>query len=68
MSNFKIKSSSFSFNARPVGFFPAKVLTVVPVFLVVALDEGLDTIPPLAVDELPVVPFDFCAGTSGFIG
>ena len=42
-------------------------LAVVPIFLVVALDGGLDTAPLLVVDELLVV-FDFCAGIRGFIG
>ena len=66
-SNFKIRSSSFS-NVGPVGFFPARVLAVVPIFLVVAVDEDRETTPPLAVDELLLVMFGLWTGTRGFIG
>ena len=39
-----------------------------PTFLVVALDGGRETIPPLVVDEFLLVVFGFCTGTRGFIG
>lgn len=67
-SNFKIRSSSFSFSVEPAGFFPARVLAAVPAFLVAALDGGLDIIPLLVVDELFVVVLGFCADTRGLIG
>lgn len=50
-----------------MGLFPARVLVVVPTFLVVVLDRGRET-TPLLVDELPFVALCFCAGTRGFIG
>lgn len=68
-SNFKIRSSSFSLNVGPAGFFPEiALLTVVPTFLVVALDGGRGATPLLVVDELPAVVFGFWADTRGFIG
>ena len=67
-SNFKIKSSSFSFDAEPVGFFTARVLAEVPTFLLVALDGGRETTPLLVVDELFTVVFCFCTSDSGFMG
>lgn len=44
------------------------MLAPVPIFLVVALDGGRETTPPLVVDELFVVAFGFCTGTRGLIG
>jgi hypothetical protein len=50
-----------------VGFFPVRVLPVVPTLLVVALDGGREATPLLVVDELVVV-FGFCTGIKDFIG
>jgi len=67
-SNFKIRSSSSTFNVELVGFFDTRVLPPVPAFLVVALDGGRESTPLLMVDELFVVAVGFCTGTRGFIG
>ena len=67
-SNFRIRSSSFSFNVEPAGFFAARVLAAVPTFLVVALDGGREATPLLVIDELFTAVLGFCAGTRGFIG
>jgi len=66
-SNFKIRSSSLSFNDRLVGFLPARVPDVMPTFLV-ALDGGRAATPLLVVDELPTVVFGLRSGIRGFIG
>ena len=50
-----------------MGFLPVRTLAVIPAFFA-AQDGGLDATPPLVVDELPAVEFDFCTGIRGFIG